>query len=108
MFAVPVVYFGQLLSALVPMSLETVPFAVFVADFRHLLAIGPLGNRFSGKRNVLFRKIIKLVTVLPPFLERFDRNLFVIRPHEREGDNKEGCDYFFHGKELVVGTEEVY
>ena len=108
MFAVLVIYFRQLLPTLVPMSFKPVPFAVFVAYFRHLLAIGPLGNRFSGKSNFLVWKVIKLVTVLSPFLERFDRNLFVIRPHKREGDNKKEGDYFFHGKELVVGTEKAF
>lgn len=82
MFAGRVTYFRQFLPALVAMSLEPLSFAVFVAYFRHPLPIGPLGYRFSRKRHVLVWKVIKLVTVFTPFLERFDSNLFVFRAQE--------------------------
>ena len=83
------------------------PLAVFLAYFRHLLPIGPHGNRFSSKRNVLVWKVIMLVTYLTPFLERFNGNLFVFRTQERERDDKKECDYFFHRKKLVINVEKI-
>ena len=68
-FAVLVIYFRQFLPALVPMSLEPVPLAIFVAYFSFLLPIRPVTNLFSSKRNFMVRKVVKLVTVLTPFLE---------------------------------------
>ena len=55
--------------------LKAVQFTVFEANFRPLLPIGPVINSFTGKRNFLVWKVIKLVAVLPPLLERFGRNL---------------------------------
>jgi hypothetical protein len=39
-------------------------------------------NRLAGKRHILIRKIIKLVTVPAPFLERFDSNLLFFGARE--------------------------
>jgi len=52
-----------------PTRLEPVPLAIFVAYCSFLLPIRPVTNLFSSKRNVMVRKVVKLVTVLTPFLE---------------------------------------
>ena len=97
-FAVLVIYFRQFLPALVPMSLEPVPFAIFVAYFSFLLPIRPVTNLFSSKRNFMVRKVVKLVTVLTPFLEFVEAYHLRFFTQKRKRGNKEDCCNFFQSE----------
>ena len=97
-FAALVIYLRQFLPALVPMSLEPVPLAILVAYFSFLLPIRPVTNLFSSKRNFMVWKVVKLVTVLTPFLERIRRYLYRTFAQKRKRGNKEDCCYFFQSE----------